>query len=403
MITPVIVLWAQSGRRSRPRKELLETAAVIAAAIAVGLLAFSPLIDQTPSRDPLGFLAMLPLMWAALRRGQRDTATVALVLSAFALWGAMLGEGPFARATLNEFPAAADHVHDQHVRPDAGAERRRRRAQADRALAACRAHGAGQNRAGADERARGDPGGAPSGAEDGSARPVDGRHRARLQQCPDRDHQLAQIRAPLDGQGCEDAQTTGSSLAGRPQRRLAGPADARLRAPRPAAGAGPDINEIVGSAMAMFRRSCPEAIEVSTELAPDLRFATADATQLQTAILNLAVNARDAMPAGGRLTIRTGNMALGGRGSLPRRRVRRHHDRRHGRGDEPGRPGARVRAVLHHQGDRQGYRSWAQHGLQHHATDGRRCRDREPARRRHHGPPDAPGRSAATLRRAGGR
>ena len=33
---------------------------------------------------PPGFLAVLPLLWAALRRGQRDTATVALILSAFA-------------------------------------------------------------------------------------------------------------------------------------------------------------------------------------------------------------------------------------------------------------------------------------------------------------------------------
>jgi integral membrane sensor domain MASE1 len=59
---------------------------VLALAIVVGVLAFSPLIEQTPSRDPLGFLAVLPLMWAAIRCGQRDTATVALVLSGFAIW-----------------------------------------------------------------------------------------------------------------------------------------------------------------------------------------------------------------------------------------------------------------------------------------------------------------------------
>jgi CheY-like chemotaxis protein len=55
----------------------------------------------------------------------------------------------------------------------------------------------------------------------------------------------------------------------------------------------------------MFRRSCPESIEVSTRLSEQPAWAVVDPTQLQTAILNLAVNARDAMPAGGRLTIAT--------------------------------------------------------------------------------------------------
>jgi nitrogen-specific signal transduction histidine kinase/CheY-like chemotaxis protein len=71
-----------------------------------------------------------------------------------------------------------------------------------------------------------------------------------------------------------------------------------------------DINKIVVAAVGMFRRSCPEAIEVSTDLGPHVRSATADATQVQAAILNLLVNARDAMPAGGRLTVRTLNTRL---------------------------------------------------------------------------------------------
>jgi CheY-like chemotaxis protein len=63
----------------------------------------------------------------------------------------------------------------------------------------------------------------------------------------------------------------------------------------------------------MFSRSCPESIEICTDLAPDLHWATADATQVQTAILNLAVNGRDAMPEGGRLTIATRNLPRGAR------------------------------------------------------------------------------------------
>jgi CheY-like chemotaxis protein len=69
-----------------------------------------------------------------------------------------------------------------------------------------------------------------------------------------------------------------------------------------------DINKIIMAALTMFSRSCPESIEIRSDLAPDLHWATADATQVQTAILNLAVNARDAMPAGGRLMIATRNL-----------------------------------------------------------------------------------------------
>src|SRR5205085_2393341 len=70
VIAPVIVLWASSHYHAYNRNEFLETVGVFATAAAVGLIAFSPLIEQTPSRDPLGFLAILPMLWAALRRGQ---------------------------------------------------------------------------------------------------------------------------------------------------------------------------------------------------------------------------------------------------------------------------------------------------------------------------------------------
>ena len=101
VIAPVIVLWASSHYQAFNRNEFLETVGVLATAAAVGLIAFSPLIEQTPSRDPLGFLAILPMLWAALRRGPRDTATVALVLAGITIWGTLTGGGPFTTADLN--------------------------------------------------------------------------------------------------------------------------------------------------------------------------------------------------------------------------------------------------------------------------------------------------------------
>src|SRR5581483_6352636 len=51
---------------------------------------------------PLGFVAIVPLVWSALRRGPRDTATISVILTAFAIWGTLEQAGPFAQAGLNE-------------------------------------------------------------------------------------------------------------------------------------------------------------------------------------------------------------------------------------------------------------------------------------------------------------
>jgi two-component sensor histidine kinase len=102
VITPAIVLWGTDPPRWLERRELIQSGLVYTATIAVGLVAFSPLLQQSPSRSSLAFLAMLPLMWAALRQNQRDTATIALLLSSFAVWGTISNAGPFVRTSLNE-------------------------------------------------------------------------------------------------------------------------------------------------------------------------------------------------------------------------------------------------------------------------------------------------------------
>ena len=102
VITPAIVLWDTDPPRWLERRELIQSGLVYTATIAVGLVAFSPLLQQSPGRSSLAFLAMLPLMWAALRRNQRDTATIALLLSSFAVWGTISNAGPFVRTSLNE-------------------------------------------------------------------------------------------------------------------------------------------------------------------------------------------------------------------------------------------------------------------------------------------------------------
>jgi PAS domain S-box-containing protein len=71
-----------------------------------------------------------------------------------------------------------------------------------------------------------------------------------------------------------------------------------------------DLNAIVASIHAMLQRLLGETINLVTITAPDLGAVKADPGQMEQMILNLCVNARDAMPDGGRLTLRTANVDL---------------------------------------------------------------------------------------------
>jgi PAS domain S-box-containing protein len=70
------------------------------------------------------------------------------------------------------------------------------------------------------------------------------------------------------------------------------------------------VNEVVSSLEELLRRTLGEHIELEFVIAPDAWPAMVDPSQLEDALLNLALNARDAMPTGGRLTIETGNVHL---------------------------------------------------------------------------------------------
>ena len=71
-----------------------------------------------------------------------------------------------------------------------------------------------------------------------------------------------------------------------------------------------DVNDTIDELRRLAAGIVPHTITVSTDLAPGLLTTTVDPTQLQQALLNLVVNAREAMPSGGSIRIRTSNTML---------------------------------------------------------------------------------------------
>ncbi len=71
-----------------------------------------------------------------------------------------------------------------------------------------------------------------------------------------------------------------------------------------------DVNGVVMNLDKMLRSLISENIELKTDLADDLAAARADPNQIEQVIMNLAINARDAMPDGGTVTIETRNATL---------------------------------------------------------------------------------------------
>ncbi len=83
-----------------------------------------------------------------------------------------------------------------------------------------------------------------------------------------------------------------------------------------------DLNALIGEMERLLRRVMSEDVTVVTELQPALARVRADPGQLQQVVLNLVMNARDAMPAGGRLTLRTANFEHEAAGSDERRAMK---------------------------------------------------------------------------------
>jgi diguanylate cyclase (GGDEF)-like protein len=101
VVAPALLSWADHPRVHWSRRKALEAAALLAALLATADLAFGGVTGDAWGHDPLGFLCLPVLLWAAFRFGAREGATAVLVLAAVAIRGTVQGLGPFARPSEN--------------------------------------------------------------------------------------------------------------------------------------------------------------------------------------------------------------------------------------------------------------------------------------------------------------
>ena len=102
VIAPLLVIWATQPRLDLSAKRLVEAAGLLLTVLVVAQIIF---LGKNPFFDPnapLGYCALLPLLWAAFRFGQRGAVTSAFVTSGVALWGTLHGFGPFVKPGVNE-------------------------------------------------------------------------------------------------------------------------------------------------------------------------------------------------------------------------------------------------------------------------------------------------------------
>jgi signal transduction histidine kinase len=306
LITPVLVLWATDYPKSFDLPSFLETTAIFAAAGAFGALAFGPLAADMRSAAPLAVLAVLPPLWAALRCGPRDTATAALILLGFASAETIFFRGGPLTRSLHEGPPTLVIVifmigiaTPSLVLAVEAAQRRR----TERALRDTR-RDLGQAR---EQFAQAQKMEAVGQLTGGVAHDFNNlltvivgnlniaqRHLESLSEAP-----AERLRRVINNamRGAEKATDITKHLLAFSRKQ---PVD-----PKPL-----NINALVQGLSDFLRRTLGETITLDIVGAKGLWQAEADPVQLESAILNLSVNARDAMQPGGKLTITTGNVIL---------------------------------------------------------------------------------------------
>jgi signal transduction histidine kinase/ActR/RegA family two-component response regulator len=101
LVAPAILTWACRRSSISLSRRRAEAAILIAGVMVIGQIIFSDRFETTAPVHQLAYLVFPFLVWAALRFGQRGTATVILLASAMTIWGTVRGLGPFSGPSVS--------------------------------------------------------------------------------------------------------------------------------------------------------------------------------------------------------------------------------------------------------------------------------------------------------------
>ena len=150
-----------------------------------------------------------------------------------------------------------------------------------------------------------------------------------------------------------------------------------------------NLNDIVGDMIKLLKRLIGEDIQLITKPGANLKQIKADPGQLEQVLVNLVVNARDAMPRGGIVTIETANTTLDGdicdqTSGRDSGRIRDAGNQRHRNGNGSEDPIANLRTVLYYQGKGQGHRPRALNRVRNYQAERWQHLGLQRTRERHH-------------------
>lgn len=102
IVAPLLIVWATSPKPWWTSARTFEAVFLLLSLILLCLMVFSNLSPFGANNYPLEFTIVPWIIWAAFRFGQRETATVTIIISAIAIVGTLQGFGPFVRTFPNE-------------------------------------------------------------------------------------------------------------------------------------------------------------------------------------------------------------------------------------------------------------------------------------------------------------
>lgn len=102
ILVPFLLTWRNFPTATKDPKRILEIVLLVITIIGIGIVIFTPVFGSTIKSSPLTYIAYLPIMWAALRFGPRETSAATFLLTSFAITTTIFGFGPFIQRRLSE-------------------------------------------------------------------------------------------------------------------------------------------------------------------------------------------------------------------------------------------------------------------------------------------------------------